>query len=471
MNQAAAETTDRRRRGRRWTWLLLGLLFLLPLAGLLLVVTVGALVVRSAVQAEVRVDEQVAALRARGEPVELSDFDPKKHGHDTSRGAKALIALQKIPKPSIEFDRVMRNDEEWPSPGSYRPLVEEVSIARPHLDALLEIVRGQEIYIPRDYGSTTPLFDGPKYDEHLVWASDLLQGQVVTSLGSGNQEEAVTALIDLFELARICEHEPYFGPKGRQAHLFQSAIDAIEYLLNHSALTYSQRDSIDLSLAQASNFRLTNAAQGERALVFSTLEGLKHRPAWEKLTGIDLDLFGSGKVDPVIKRAVLTPGHLAREQEFLLQITEGLDHAIDEPTGHTAIASCQEKLKVDYELNGRNHILVLALFPFYDGYHSTGLRTRQHINNARLALRIDAKFRETGWMPESLADVVSSDQVELLQGQRDELVFCPQEVAFQIHDMTDLAEEDTFMVIYATTDARTEPIITTLDHTLPHAPK
>jgi len=445
----ASETDRRRRRGRRWTWILLGLLFFLPLAGLLLVVTVRAR------QADADLNAQIESLKARGIPVEFADLDPAKQGHDVSRGAQVLAALGSFPPESEDYLALWTGHDEVYQlpPGDYPPIAQQVVQSRPAIDRMLLLMRGHEVYLPRDYKAK---------GQYLLTYNDaisarpimrLLTAEVLQSLGTDNPSQAIHAQVDQFELCRIYEHEPIPMCKAVQGSMLRTAVSTLAILLARAELSKDERQVLDGQLKNASGFRFDHAMQGETALALTTLNVLKQQNVFHRLWS-DYASFALDSDQTQIRISMLDPSHLDRERSLLLQELAQAVDCIDQ------IGPQEPHALVALKSLGRHGFpLANAMVSNPLVIREIGLRVRQHLHNARLGLRVDEHYRRTGQFPATLAEIVDADLAPLLIGLRSgkPLVYETAPGRFQIEDTIDSYYENAFEVVYSTAEAEPSP--------------
>ncbi len=338
-------------------------------------------------------DDLAAEMRRivdRGEPLWFADLAPEPPDPNENGTGIFLSAVAKLVPQSQAFYELVAGEKPTP-PGKNDFFEIALDQNRPALELMRQAVRRPFFRLPLDYRTTQPISIQLEPIQQAREFSHLLKAETLQAIGEGDNDRAVAAIVDGLLLSEMLRDEPLLITQLVRIAIAGVAIESLATLLAHVDLTPEQFAAIDEQLAlMESRFRLAHAILGERAMALTTMHNL----------GDNLDLGdlasgrGGGGADPgmrVLNSAPAKPYRMNDEAFMLRIMSRYLDH-IDQPgpEGKQGLQQIESEIfaaKVSFR-----HILTCLLAPAVLQCREAGLRHRQRLANARLALRV-ARYR------------------------------------------------------------------------------
>jgi hypothetical protein len=343
-------------------------------------------------------------IRARGEPLWFSDLAPPMVDPELDATPLLLSALSKFKKPSPAFYALVSPEPPAPRtrPGRYDMFESVLADNRPALELLGRAVRRPYFRLPIDYRTRQPftILLQPIQDAREI--ASLLAADVLQSIGSGDNDRAVAAVLDGLGLAELLRDEPFLITQLVRVAIAGQAIKSLETVVSQVELTPDQFAALDNQLVlMERRFQLAPYVRSERAMLLTGMDSLGENP--EQVDA----MIGSGKpVARILSSAGLGPLRM-RDEAFMLRLMSGFAEAVDMPgpEGKAALKRLEAELQPSFQ-----HIFSRLLAPTVLPAREAALNHRQRLMNARLGIRVRRFYENHGKFPESL-DVVTDESV------------------------------------------------------------
>ncbi len=383
--------------GKRWGCLLYALCVVA-----VLVLVAGMTYFVWYANAKSELDDIIGRIIDRGEPLWFKDLAPKETPPPADDATPLyLLAVSKLkPASKAFYDRLEDKDL---GPGLYEEFAAALEANRPALDLLTQASKRPHFRLPIDYETKLPIAILLEPIQEARRFSRLLQAEVYQSIGEGNSDRAVEAVLESLKLSEMLHAEPFIITQLVRYALAAVGIQSLEVLIENAPLTPEQFTAIDEQIERMyNNMRIGPAVVAERCSAFTTIQYLAE----------NLDVFGSTGDDAeqwqrmasFFTSSPVRP-YLMQEQAYILKILTDFADAVDKPgeEGSAAVMELDKRVKED---GARSHVLTKLLMPAVAMYRGAGLRTRQRLLNARLGLRIARYRTEHGELPKTLADIL-----------------------------------------------------------------
>ena len=352
------------------------------------------------------------SLQARGEPITYADLASQDEDAYVM-GDRVLAIVNKLTRAEREFEKLRFVDPPIP-PGDYAPFREALQKNREVLDTLAAIDATSECRFRYDFavrnpaGTFLPSMDGLCKAGHL-WRADFLQ-----ALGTGDEDRAVQATIELCDTSQLMSREPFLVNHKFRARVGGEAIDALQLLLARVDFSPEQFRAIDDRLVEMeSSYRLTHIVVCERAMAFTMMENIG-TPEVRKFMATSVGLGQDGYVFSSSPRksrldrwaSLAYQPKRMRQQAWMLDRLTKLADLIDVPgaDAERLWRSNHDEIKTFFKSNRDE--LVFQFFPALESERLAGLAYRQRLVASRLALRVSRYQLEKGSLPNSLEEVL-----------------------------------------------------------------
>jgi hypothetical protein len=355
-------------------------------------------------RARAALDKEIAAARARGEPVWFSDLAPAPIDPPQDGTALFLAALDKVQRDdSLMKDfvatfgtlhQVPRDDPAFAAAleqntGALRLLRQsfEKPYCRLPVDYELRRTRDPAVVAARRNQLT-----------RVALFKVLLNAEVSRSVARSDNERAVGAIEQLLDLGDRLGNYPGLEAQFSRASLYGVGMQATKMVLEYGDLNDEQFERLDRRFqAIERDFRLSAAVLAQRADLMTFLT------YWSENRRDPIDPFGIGEGMGRDWGADVLPMRLEAQADALRLISQ-LAGLIDEP-GLDKEAPFDQVVQ---EMEGSSaSIAVFALW--MKPVRNQGLEVRQYAVNARLALRVERYHAQHGRLPSSLADVTDEE--------------------------------------------------------------
>jgi hypothetical protein len=328
-----------------------------------------------------------ASIRDRKEPLNFSEL-ARKNESDFADGDRAMAILKQLKPSGDEFYKLMEPDALTP-PGDYPVLRESIRVNRKALDALADLDVTKDYFFRHDFDRSDPTMMLLPIVDETNKASCLLRAKFIQSLGCGDQEQAVQAIIELGDASQLMRLDLFLVCQLVRARLAGDAVDALQQLLARVELTPQQFQVIDDRLkVMESTYRLAESIRCERASFLTTLEtvGYDRRPQGMRQL--------AGSLNMLSRQAALIdlPNVEAKERWTI----------------------CEQETKSMIESNVNDPYA--SVIASNSVVRITGLEHRQRLIAARLALRVARYRAEKGSLPDNLQDIVDQTMPEIPNG-------------------------------------------------------
>lgn len=233
------------------------------------------------------------AVRRAGEPVTVSALqnwgavipDDENAGVILEKAASQLWTFNMLPKTAPGLRKL-----DWPGPSA--PLAPEFRAAVTNLigrnQEALELLRAgaklRRSHLPIYWTMVSPQITAAQALARLRPAGELLQMEALLRADEANTPAAVEAVQTLFGLARAAGQEPFLVAQHYRNGFLNSAIRALERVLNHCRLDEQQLQLLSREVHEAvvaTGPALDRALAGERCLCLDGLSSsASQRAAW-----------------------------------------------------------------------------------------------------------------------------------------------------------------------------------------------
>ncbi len=261
----------------KWTAVVLGVLAAVGLvANAYLVWTTGT-----------RLEQQLAAIRAAGDPLTLADLarppiPPEKNADAYLK--KAEEHVNAIDKIIYATDWTKRWDFRGPLPADAKKIIKEALAAHPEaMPLLLQASICQDYDAGLDYQVGHGEFVAQLFPvvQRARAASRVLQLQTFLLAGEGNHDEAVQTGLAIFRLARLLDRNPVLISYLAGVTLRGIAVNCINFALQSGPVSKEIRDALDEELVlNACQDNYIRTLKSELALSISFFNMFPSRNFW-----------------------------------------------------------------------------------------------------------------------------------------------------------------------------------------------
>ena len=344
--------------------------------------------------------EEIAKIRARGEPVYFSELAPEPVDSEKDAAPYIMAEMSRLEADELPW----LTDIELPlSHEEFDAFRQAVAHNRAELDAIESASRRPYFRLPFDYDHPYPaalqeeMEAGPFY-----LLKYLLSAQTAVSLAEGDNEAAVRAIELKLRLAELMRDIPLSMPQHVRLAYVGGAVDDLQLLLSAKSLTADHFGKLDHRLgAFEETFTVTPWFLAERAMLVTTLNNPPPAP-----------IEGARRIQTFLEMLSLPlrPWNDHTKTRVLQAIAPIVDRGDEQgPEVDKHFDECQEEI-----LRLCRRSIPLGFFaPSYQGHRKAGLRVSQLINMGRLAMRVERYRAEHGSLPEELADVLDEELPEM----------------------------------------------------------
>lgn len=380
--------------GKRYGCMLSALCFL---AILVLIVSLGYFAWYGSARSDL--DSEIAKIRERGEPLWFKDLAPQDVDPEQDATPIFLLALVKMQRPTQAFSDLVGADPPTP-PGDYPALAAVLNLNDESLALLRQATHRPHYRLPLDFETKQPVNITLQPIQDSRDFARILQGQVIQSLGTGDQQKALEAIEDMFGLSELLRDEPFIITQLVRIAIGSVGQASLKQVVTATDLTPDQFSALDDQLAAIeSRFTLAHAVRSERAMSFTTMNNLP-----ENLESL---ASGPGQGDELRGLRVLGYGllrpNLMADQAFMLRMMSDFVDVVDTPG--LAGQDAAQAFEVTVQNASKRFVFSKLLMPAVRQVREASLRYRMKLITARLGLRVDRYFAEHGKFPDSLAEI------------------------------------------------------------------
>lgn len=360
---------------------------------------------------------EIAAIRARGEPVRFAELAPLPGDENLARGDRLSAALEKL-KPLDHELIIALHGETLPDVADFSPFQPVLDANRDHLDEIIQICREGDCRFRYDFVRTIP-FDIPlpgvqKVDDVRY----LIVADVLRLLAASEGDLAAARICDFLLIASVLRHEPFYVSQLARFRHEETALNLLERLLAADCVSPEQLDAIDRSLqATEAGCRLGPTVRGERAATMSNIECLG-RPEMGELLDSLAALTYDGQGQKLVFDAYwknrwwgswLYAPFRMKEQTFMLGALSQAVEIVDEPGPEATAELAAEDSR--FESVRREYPICSIFMTGRTKLRETVLAHRQRLIAARLAIQAIRYRSKNGGLPESLAEFAETTKV------------------------------------------------------------
>jgi hypothetical protein len=340
-------------------------------------------------------------IRERGEPVWFSDLAPPEINPNEDAAPLFLASIRNLHPLPPSFTELVAPQPPAPRtlPGQYDEFETVLSQNRSALELLGRAVRRPHFRLPIDYRSKQPFTITLEPVQKSREITFVLLADVLQSIGSGNNDRAVQAVLDCFGLSEMLRNEPFLITQLVRIAIADQAISSLQTLVAYVALSPEQFAAIDEMLALSeSRLRLAHSVRCERALLLSGMESLDNDQAVFGIPGASAaHMFAFSRLSPF----------RMREQAHVLRLMSEFAAAVDltGPEGAEAMKALNES----HQATVVSGLLLNIQLPAREA----AIRHRQRIMNARIGMRVQRLQLESGRYPHSLDEAIDGRLAEI----------------------------------------------------------
>jgi hypothetical protein len=345
-------------------------------------------------------DSEIAKIRERGEPLWFHELAPQDVDSEQDATPLFLLALAKRQRPTQAFYDLVGAEPPTP-PGDYPALVAVLSGNDESLALLRQATRRPHFRLPLDFETKQPisLTLDPIQDSRDF--ARILLGQVLQSLGTGENQKALDAIEDMFGLSELLRDEPFIITQLVRIAIGAVGQGSMKQVVAAIDLTPEQFTALDDQLAAIeTRFGLAHSIRSERAMAFTTMSFLSENLDSLNNAGVP---GGESSGLGVLSSGILRPNMMA-DQAFMLRTLSDYVDVVD-MTG-TAGRDAADGYDEAVRNASKRYILSKLLMPALLHTREAGLRYRMKLVTVRLGLRVDRYYAEHGTFPASLAEIL-----------------------------------------------------------------
>ena len=364
---------------------------------------------------------EIAAIRARGEPVRFAELAPLPGDENLARGDRLMAALEKLkPIEDEEFYTAFAG-EKLPHIDDFSPFQSILDGNRAQLDEIIRICREGDCRFRYDFVAKIPfeiLLPGVQKIGDL---RKLFIAQVLRLLAAGECDLAAVKTCDLMLVASVARHDPFYVSQGVRFRHEETALDMLERLLAADCVSPDQLHAINQQLlATEESCRLGPAVRGERAATMSNIECLGRPEMGELLDSLE-GLTPGGQGQKIVFNAnwknrwwgswLYAPFRM-KEQSFMLGELGRAAEIIDEP-GPDATLRLAEASR-NFRSQRKQYPICSIFMTDLTKIRDQALSHRQRLIAARLAIQAIRFRAQHGSWPESLDALAKAAKVSTI---------------------------------------------------------
>ena len=366
-------------------------------------------------------EAEVAQLRERGEPVWFVDLKPEPlppEQDGTSDFLAAATMLDALMRQSSTVTPRLR-DKLWKSktsavlilPSQYdlQRLEDALTESGDILTSLRRAMDRGSMQPPRDYDAAIPYSDSSEWIDSQRPLADLLMAEGVVAIANQETDRAVAAVTDLLRFVDLTENNPETLGQFVRISSIGKAVALLALTLENCDLDIDQRQFLDEWLEDLElNLRMRPTLANERAQVLTTIanfEEVLQREGYENITKDASNLW--------IYRRLRTLQYqdMTKSIHMMNQAMEAVDQ-----TGPEGTRAVQEWQAESQELMGSTYVMTGFFVTSPGPLRNAAMRTRQQLRGLRLALRVDAYYRQHQQFPKSLDEVLDESLPQIPLG-------------------------------------------------------
>ena len=382
--------TKPRRKWRKRVWWVV----VVPLT----VASVSAIVLYyyAKTNAQFRLTAAINAVRERGEPLWFNELKPEplppsEDGTQFLLRAielhESIVAKDNVPN-ALNYDSIESLFVADIAQDDLAALRQQIRQEVEVIDLINEVKKRGRVQLPQDYDRPQPFFYFEFDPDPWKQIALLLMADAAISLSDGDVSASLERLDDLLMLSHAMRDEPRLITHLARKILADAAVDGLSHVLARAALDDSQRLQMDAALEQLErSFMMRPVVLAERAALWTTLQ--------------DPSFFGDAEDISYFYRK-LTPLQLDDQAAMLDLMQHDADIADDPTPGLTA----ENQRRYAAVRDSRSSFIVCNVFlTSHDAARTAGFSVRQHLRNARIALRVDRFYRREGRFPLTLEQI------------------------------------------------------------------
>ena len=347
------------------------------------------------------VEAEKQKIRDRGEPVYFSDLKPAPVPAEEDGTPLLLRAIELYREPSPEFrefcegffgrsyemrDDVLAQDQ---SPQTSEHVQTAATANAESIRLMRRAAKMPVCRFPVDFDMPSPLAASMPHMPAIRSAADILHAQAIGATARGNDKVVLDSIHGLLDLSEILRQERFIVNQLVRYTLAKKAVAALSIAAAHIDLNDQDRGTFDERLADiGSRLEIRDVIIHDRAIVITQLESQFDRCE---------DFFG--QPGPITIKPVILD-QLAFYLQWMEKFSPYADMEGPEASEFT------EAMNLARQSAPKQAIVTALITPAYLAFRSASLGLRQRVANARLALRIDRHYRQTGALPEALDEVL-----------------------------------------------------------------
>lgn len=419
-------------------WLLFGSFVAFP------VLVVGVAYVINCWRAHSMLRREINRIEQRGEPVWFADLAPPQDDLAVANGEAVVRLLSRFDR--LTWDVLEDVANHALTDGREKQVEELIDLHRSDLRALLDLLRSGDCRFTYDFQTREPYRIPLRHVDELRHVDRLLVAQLHVALRKGNRQQAIQSLYDMLDLDRALRTDPFAVSQLVRKSIGDPALDGLQVAMAQEAIDEEDANLLGERLRESeSRFRLADCIRAERALMLVAMENLGSPGMTDGLSD------ASAGISPT-KAAILNywwgswPYRPRRiyEQTVMLRTMSEWAEIIDQPG-----PSATQRLAATFgEIRKEDFPIFHECSKHFANVRETGMRHRQRLLSAELALKVYRYRAAHGHLPESLGkldDTTANECLGLLSGKP--LVYEKTADGFAIYD--DLPEHGRFEVKFA----------------------
>jgi hypothetical protein len=371
---------------------------------------------------DARLERQLAAIRAAGEPVTLADLAPKPIPPE--QNAATYLRQAEVDVKAMEDElRAIDSHNDWRWRANGQPLPPEtvkpirvVFDAHPKVIPLLEQAATCPDYAPQlDY-----MFPAEQFFEKQLWplmhhqrgCAVVLQRRVYLLVAEGNRDKAMQKAIVLLHLTHNSERDPFLVGMLVVITIRTIAVDAVNAVLQSGPISKKVRDALNVELARhesMSSYRW--AVLSDRAYGIARHARLPARTFWLGAR-VFWNRQESAYLDAMQELLALADNPTSRQQE------EKTIEKVRSAEGHLAMMIAPSDVLVAAAIRNAHHAAIRSL---------ASVRCLRVLNalQARVPTGSDKipKLAELGLPAETITDPFTGDPLHVKKTPQGWLVY------------------------------------------------
>ncbi|HVW37474.1 MAG TPA: hypothetical protein VHB99_09215 [Pirellulales bacterium] len=360
---------------------------------------------------------EIAAIRARGEPVRFAELAPLPGDENLAGGDRLLIALERL-KPLDHELIVALQGETLPEVADFSPFLPGLGANRDQLDEIIQICREGDCRFHYDFVGSIPfeiLLPGVDKINDVRY---LIVADVLRLLAAGECDLAAARICDFLLMASVLRHDPFYVSQLARFRHEETALSLLERLLAAYGVSPEQLDAIDQRLQAAeASCRLGPTVRGERAATMSNIECLGRPEMGELLDSLET-LTPDGQGRKIVSSAYwknrwwgswLYAPFRMKEQTFMLGQLGRSAEIVDEAGPEATLKLAEASLK--FRLMHKQYPICSIFMTDLTQVRDQALAHRQRLIAARLAIQAIRYRSQHGSLPETLDELAAAAKV------------------------------------------------------------